>query len=176
MRAHLAELAVMEHDDAVAFLDRRQPVRDDERRPPFKHALDRSLNELLGLGVDRAGRFVENEDRRIERQRRANEINCFCPTDNPAPRSLTSDIIRAVDLLYEFVRMYFAGGPLDAITSDFLIPSRMLFSIEPLKRKTSCRTNRRKFDRRSCRSQSRRPRRQAGCGPFARRRIASADL
>lgn len=71
MRSLFADLAVMQHDDAIGVLNRREPVGDDERSPIAHHALNRFLNELFGLRVYRAGCFVEDEDGRIERQARA---------------------------------------------------------------------------------------------------------
>jgi len=69
MRALLAYLAVVEDDDAVGALDGREAVRDDDGRAVEHDALDGLLDELLGLGVDGAGRLVEDQDRRIERER-----------------------------------------------------------------------------------------------------------
>ena len=61
VRAALAQLAVVKDHDAVAFLYRRQPVSDDHRCSPFHDTLDRLLDKLFGLGVDRARRFIENQ-------------------------------------------------------------------------------------------------------------------
>ena len=68
MRSLLTDLAVMQDDDPVCALDRRQPVRDNDRGAIAHHAFDGALNELLGFRVDLAGRLVENQDRRIERK------------------------------------------------------------------------------------------------------------
>ena len=45
MRALLDDAARVEHDDAVGVFDRRQPVRDDQRRAVAHEALQRILDE-----------------------------------------------------------------------------------------------------------------------------------
>jgi len=50
-------------------LHRREAVRNDEHGTVRHEALDRLLYEPFRFGVERAGRFVENEDRRIAEQR-----------------------------------------------------------------------------------------------------------
>ena len=69
MRAALADLAVVEDEDHVGRADRGETMRDDDRRPPFHQRLNRFLDQPLRLGVDRRGGFVEDQNRRIERQR-----------------------------------------------------------------------------------------------------------
>lgn len=50
--SHLSQLAVVEDDDAVAFLYGGKAMGDDERRAAVHNTLDRLLNELFGLGID----------------------------------------------------------------------------------------------------------------------------
>src|SRR5207249_11181964 len=52
VRSLLAQLALVQDEDAVGVLDGREPVRDDERRPPLEQLHERVLDEPLGLGVD----------------------------------------------------------------------------------------------------------------------------
>ena len=61
--------AVLEHDDLVGQRDRRQAVGDDERRAARHHLAQRELDLLLGRGVDRRGRVVEDQDARVGQQR-----------------------------------------------------------------------------------------------------------
>src|SRR5437762_772396 len=63
--ALLAELPVMEHEDAVRAADRGEAVRDDDGRAADLQALERLLDQVLGLGIDAARRFVEDEHRRV---------------------------------------------------------------------------------------------------------------
>ena len=65
VRALLDDASAVEHDDAVAVLDRRQPVRDDDRRAPAHQLFERRLDQPLRLGVERRGRLVEDQDRRV---------------------------------------------------------------------------------------------------------------
>ena len=45
--------------------DRQEVLRDDQHRALAHQALQRILDQALGFGVERAGRFIEDEDRRI---------------------------------------------------------------------------------------------------------------
>ena len=79
MRADFSKLAVMQDDDTVAFLDGRKAMGDDQRSAAFHNALDRALDQLLGLGVDRTCRFVKYQDRRVEGQRPGERYQLFLP-------------------------------------------------------------------------------------------------
>ena len=63
------DLAVLEHDQAVGVAQRAQAVRDGEGRAALDQAGDRVLDLLLGLGVDRGGRLVEDQDARVVQDR-----------------------------------------------------------------------------------------------------------
>ena len=67
VRALLDDAASVERHDAVGTLDRRQPVRDDERRAAAHQQVERGLLHLrsLGLGVERRRRLVEDQDRGV---------------------------------------------------------------------------------------------------------------
>ena len=67
--ADLGDAAALEHDDRVGAADGRQPVRDDERRAVPHQVGERILHQQLRLGVERRGRLVENQDRRVLQQR-----------------------------------------------------------------------------------------------------------
>src|SRR5207247_1443072 len=45
VRSLLAQLALVQDEDAVGVLDGREPVRDDERRPPLEQLHERVLDE-----------------------------------------------------------------------------------------------------------------------------------
>src|SRR5271157_3479610 len=67
VRSHFAHLAFVHHDDLVGALDGGEPVRDDQRRPPFHHAVERVAHPELGLGIDARSRLIENQNLRIVR-------------------------------------------------------------------------------------------------------------
>src|ERR1043166_107777 len=70
----LVELAALddpprlENKNPGGVTDGGKPMRDHERRAALHHFVERELNQALGRGVERAGRLVENEDRRIFEQ------------------------------------------------------------------------------------------------------------
>ena len=48
-----------------AFSDRRQPMGDDERGAALHQPVERRLHQRLALRVERGGRLVEQQDRRV---------------------------------------------------------------------------------------------------------------
>ena len=72
MRAFLDDPALVHHHDAVGGADRRQAVGDDDRRAMLHQPVERVLDQPLAFGVERGGRFVEQQQRRIAQQRAGN--------------------------------------------------------------------------------------------------------
>src|SRR5207248_3182017 len=60
---------VLEHDDRAGVANRREAVRDDERRAAVQEAAEGVLDLALGADVDRARRLVEDQDARVGEQR-----------------------------------------------------------------------------------------------------------
>ena len=73
-------MAVLEEDHPIGEANRREAVGDDQCRPISHQFDERVVDPLFDLDVDRAGRVVEDEDRRVEEQ---------CPRDRE-PLSLAS--------------------------------------------------------------------------------------
>ena len=69
MGALLDDRAVLHHQDQVGVADRGQPVGDDEAGPVRAQRGHRLLHQHLGAGVDRAGRLVEDQQRRVGEER-----------------------------------------------------------------------------------------------------------
>ena len=69
MCAAFDDAAVIEHEDLVGIDDGRQAVRDDQGGAFARDLLEFGLDDLLGARIQRAGRFVEHEDRGILEQR-----------------------------------------------------------------------------------------------------------
>src|SRR5688572_5948640 len=68
VRSPFHHAAALEHEDLRRMLDGREPMRDDEHRATLEQAIDRLLDETLGLRVQRRGRLIENENWRIDEQ------------------------------------------------------------------------------------------------------------
>src|SRR5262249_7543428 len=58
------DLRLVEQDELVGGHDGREPMRDDERGAVLRHPLERVLDLLLRVAVERRGRLVEHQDRR----------------------------------------------------------------------------------------------------------------
>ncbi len=63
MGALLHDSPFLEDDDPVGAANRREPVSDDEGRPPLADGLERQVELLLVSRVEARHRFVEDEDR-----------------------------------------------------------------------------------------------------------------
>ena len=65
MRALLDDAPVLHHRDHVGVAHRGQTVGDDQGRAPLHQVLEGPLDDRLGLGVERRGGLVEDQDRRV---------------------------------------------------------------------------------------------------------------
>ena len=65
MRALLDDAALLEHDQAVERRDGREPVRDGDHGLALHQRRERLLDRRLDLRVERRGRLVEDQDRRV---------------------------------------------------------------------------------------------------------------
>ena len=62
------DAAGVDDEDLVGVLDRREAVGDHDRGAPGESDAERLLHERFGLGVEVAGGFVEDHDRRVLQQ------------------------------------------------------------------------------------------------------------
>ncbi len=69
MRALLDDAAVLDHEDLVGGADRRESVRDDDRRPAGERLGQCCLNRRLGGGVECGGCLVEDDDPGLSQQK-----------------------------------------------------------------------------------------------------------
>src|SRR5439155_3948282 len=60
--ARVDDAAAIEDDDAIDARDGGQSMRDDERRRSIVERAQRFLHHRLELGVERAGRLIENQN------------------------------------------------------------------------------------------------------------------
>ena len=61
--------AALDHPDAVGADDRLQAMGDDERRAPDPQIVERLLHLALRFRIERRGRLVEQQDRRVLQNR-----------------------------------------------------------------------------------------------------------
>src|SRR5665213_3208292 len=79
MSSLLADFAVVHDDDIIRLLNRRKPVRDDDRSSAHEELLDRALDHLLAFRVDARCRFVQYENTRIVRKRASEGYKLLLP-------------------------------------------------------------------------------------------------
>ena len=69
MLADLGDPAALQHDQPVGLAQRAQAVGDGDRGAALDQVVERLLDLALGLGVDRRGRLVQDQDPRVDQQR-----------------------------------------------------------------------------------------------------------
>jgi hypothetical protein len=69
MAAALDDLAGLHHKDRVGVHDRMQAMGDHDRGAVLAEVLDRFLNLPFRFRIERGGRFIEQDDRRVLDQR-----------------------------------------------------------------------------------------------------------
>ena len=118
VRAGFAQLAFVHHQNAVGALDRRQPVRDDDRRAPFHHAGQRVAHAKLGLGIDARSGFVQNQEARIVRQRAGEADELLLPGGQRAA-ALADGLLEAIrQRVDEVHQVHLLGRRLDLLARD----------------------------------------------------------
>ena len=107
--------AVVEHDDLVGQRDRREAVGDHERRAPRHRLASASLISLLGRGVDRGGRVVEDQDARVGQQRARDRQALALAAGERQPALADARVVALGQALDELVRPARAARPLDLL-------------------------------------------------------------
>ncbi len=65
MCAALGDAAAFEHDNPVRLFHGRESMGNDERRAVAHQLRERGLDMPLGLGVERGGCLIQDQNRRI---------------------------------------------------------------------------------------------------------------
>ena len=69
MRPDFDHLPAIHHHQAIGFAQRRQAVRNRDRRASQHQVIECLLDFSLGFGVDRRSRLIEDQDTRVNQQR-----------------------------------------------------------------------------------------------------------
>src|SRR5215211_4937337 len=93
---------------------------DHKRRPIIHHTIDGLLDKLFGLGIDRACRFIEDEDGRIECESTSERDQLFLPDRQTGAPFAHLKLVFSVKLADEIVSPHFLGSPPDLSTVDVL--------------------------------------------------------
>ena len=113
MRALLDDAALVHHQDAVAGQHGREPVRDHERGAMAHQLFQRGLHQRLAFGIERRGRFVQQQQRRIA-QDRARDRDALALAAGQRHAALAERRVEAArQAADEFGGMRKLGGALD---------------------------------------------------------------
>src|SRR5262249_28395592 len=128
----------LHHENHVRPADRRQPVRDHERRPSREQRRHRRLDQLLALGVEVARGFVEDQNLRLLEDR-AGDRQPLLLAARQLHAALTDERVVALgQLLDELVGVRAPRGVIDLRLRRAVTAYAMLSLTEPSKRNTSC--------------------------------------
>ncbi len=95
VRAHLAQLAFVHHQNPIGPLDGGKAMRDDDRGAPLHQVIERLANTELGLGIDAGGGFVQDQVARIVRQRPGETDELFLARGKSAA-ALANSLLEAI--------------------------------------------------------------------------------
>src|SRR5581483_2856853 len=109
------DAAVLEHDDLVGERDRRQPVRDDDRRAAAHRLAQPFPDARLGARVDRRGRVVEDQDARVDDERARDRDALPLPARERDPALADHRVVAVGKRGHELVRLREPGGLLDLL-------------------------------------------------------------
>ena len=137
VRAALDDLAVLEHQDLVGAADRRQPVRDDERRPALPQRAQAVLDQRLALAVEARRRLVEDQDARVGEDR-ARDRDPLALAARELHAALADDgVVALLEPADELVAVRDAAGRLDLLPRRARAARRRC-SRRPCRRTGSC--------------------------------------
>ena len=138
MRAARGDPPVVEHDDLVGERDRREPVRDDERRAVPRRRAQADPDLRLGGRVDRGRRVVEDEDPRVDRERSRDRDALALAARERDPALADHRVVALRQLLDELVRLRRSRRALDVLQRQVAAPNAMLSRTDAEKRNGSC--------------------------------------
>jgi hypothetical protein len=81
VRADGDDTSGVDHGDAIGMADGRKTMSDHQHRAPRHQPLERPLHDSLAVGVERARRFVEQQEGAV-RENRASDRDALV-RDNP---------------------------------------------------------------------------------------------
>ena len=90
MCAHLDNQTAVHDDDEIGVDDRREPMGDDKRSSIAKQIGERSLDQGLARGVERASCLIENNQSGVLAKPRAIASRCLSPWLSLWPPSPTT--------------------------------------------------------------------------------------
>ena len=105
VRAARRDPAAVEHDDLVGERDRREPVRDDDRRPAAHRLAQPEPDLRLGRRVDRRRGVVEDEDARVDDERARDRDPLALPAGERDPALADHRVVAVREPLDELVRL-----------------------------------------------------------------------
>lgn len=80
MIADRKDPAFVHHDNPIGIDDSRQAMSHDDGGSSLQQAVERVFNMLFGLGIERAGRFIQQKNGRIFKKGTRNGQTLLLPS------------------------------------------------------------------------------------------------
>lgn len=115
MRALLCDALFRQHQNQICALNGGKPVRDGKRRPPLGQRGQRLLHDMLALVIQRRGRLIQNQDRRVFQENPGDGDALFLPARELDAPLADVGIVAVLQLRNEAVRARLLGRPNDIL-------------------------------------------------------------
>src|ERR1700761_5718813 len=113
--ARFDDVTVVENDDLVRVADGGQPVRDGDRGPALGKGVERLLHGPFGLGVEGAGRLVQDQDARVPEQGPGDRDPLLLAAGEPVPAGADHGVVPVGQADDEVVNLGRAGRVFDLL-------------------------------------------------------------
>ena len=97
--AFFDQLAVFEHEDSFALLDRAQTVSDDDRRAVDHYVVECLLHDCLRRLIESRGRLVQNQDLWLPDYSPCNSYPLLLPSRKFSSSESAVDVVSRMQLL-----------------------------------------------------------------------------
>src|SRR4051812_18570906 len=116
--AYVNNTAPVEHKNGIRSDQRRKTMRDDDKRSTSGDPCDVRIDDRFALGVERAGRLVQDQNARVENQRTCYGEALPLATRQIGRSFINMGVITARKLVDELLRAGQAGGVHDLFESS----------------------------------------------------------
>src|SRR5688500_17653420 len=117
VRPALDDAPAVEHDDLVGIANGREPMGDRDHGTALREPLERPLDRSLGLRVERRGRLVEHEDRRVAEDRPCDRDPLLLATREAVAALADDGLVALRQRCHQLVDLRGAGRILDLLVA-----------------------------------------------------------
>ena len=128
MRPLLRDPAVFDHEDTVGVPDGGQAVRDHEIRAALHQVVHRGLDLAFRARIDRAGRFVEDQDARVGDDRAGDRQQLLLAGGKVGATLVEHGIVAVRQRVDEVVDLRHMDGGVEGLLGDVVLAVHDVFA------------------------------------------------